>query len=103
MADPVSWLLIESGWRVAGSDGSDLGKVHEVVGDKSNDIFSGLAVSPGLLRSSRFVPAEQVASITEGHVQVDLTEADFEHLDEQTEVPPSAEIRADTTDIQPER
>ncbi|MBA2476174.1 MAG: hypothetical protein H0V40_09510 [Actinobacteria bacterium] len=103
MADPVSWLLIESGWRVAGADGSDLGKVHEVVGDKSSDIFSGLAVSPGLLRGSRFVPSERVARITEGRVELDLTEAAFERLDEQTDAPTSAEIRPDTTDIQPER
>ena len=43
----VSWLMIEPGWEVLGSDGSRLGKVHEVIGDSGKDIFNGLAVSPG--------------------------------------------------------
>jgi uncharacterized protein YrrD len=97
--DPVSWLLIERGWQVVGSDGNELGKVHEVVGDSGKDIFSGLAVSPGLLRKPRFVPAENVASITEGRIVLDLDEKTFDRLDEHGEVPVSAEIRADTTDL----
>lgn len=52
-ADPVSWLLVEPGWDVVGSDGKELGTVHEVLGDTGADIFDGLAVSPGLLRSPR--------------------------------------------------
>ena len=31
--DPVSWLVIESGWDVVGSDGGEIGKVDEIVGD----------------------------------------------------------------------
>ena len=34
--DPVSWLLIEKGWKVVASDGNEIGKVHEVVGDNSS-------------------------------------------------------------------
>jgi uncharacterized protein YrrD len=98
-ADPVSWLLVEKGWQVVGSDGEELGKVHEIVGDTGKDIFSGLAVTPGLLRKPRFVPAESVASIVEGCVAVELDEAAFDRLDEHDDVPPSAEIRADTTDL----
>lgn len=97
--DPVSWLLIEKGWQVVGADGEDLGKVHELVGDTGKDIFSGLAVSPGLLRKPRFVPAENVVSITEGRIVVDLDEPAFDRLDEHGDVPVSAEIRADTTDL----
>lgn len=103
MADPVSWLLIEAGWKVVGSDGSVLGKIHEVVGDMGTDIFNGLAVSPGLLRSSRYVPAERVGRIVEGCVELDLDEETFGRLDEHGEAPTSAEIRSDTTDIEPER
>ena len=87
--DPVSWLVVEKGWDVVGSDGEELGKVHEVVGDTSNDIFSGLAVSPGtlgLLRKPRFVPSENVREITEGSVEVDLDSAAFERLAEHTDV-----------------
>jgi hypothetical protein len=102
-ADPVSWLLIESGWEVVDAGGKKLGTVHEVTGDTGADIFDGLAVSPGLLKSSRYVPAERVSGIVEGRVELDLSAAEFERLGEHGEQPPSAQIRADTTDIEPER
>jgi len=81
-ADPVSWLVVEPGWRMVGSDGEELGRVDQLVGDTANDIFSGLSVSTGLLRKPRFVPAERVAEIVEGEVRVDLDAAAFERLDE---------------------
>ena len=99
MSDPVSWLVIERGWTVVAADGAQVGTVHEVVGDTGKDIFNGLAVSPGLLRSSRYVPAERVRSITEGRIELDVTSEDFARLDEHGEQRPSAEIRADTTDL----
>jgi hypothetical protein len=101
--DPVSWLVIEPGWDVVGRDGEELGTVHEVIGDSGKDIFNGLAVSPGLLRSSKYVPAERVATIVDGRVELDLSVEEFERLGEHGEQPPSAEIRADTTEIEPER
>lgn len=99
MNDPVSWLVVEKGWSVVGRDGAELGSIDEVVGDSGKDIFNGLAVSPGLLRSPRYVPAERVTAITEGCVEVDLDQDAFDALDEHGDVPPSAEIRADTTDL----
>ena len=101
-ADPVSWLVIEPGWEVVAADGTELGSVHEVIGDTGKDIFNGLAVSPGLLRSSKYVPAERVANIVEGRVELDVSADEFERLDEHGEQPTSAELRADTTDIQPD-
>ncbi len=101
MNDPVAWLLIEKGWRVTAADGTEVGRVAELVGDTGADIFNGLSVSPGLLRANRYVPAERVARITEGLVELDLGAGEFERLDEHGEVPPSAEIRPDTTDIHP--
>ena len=98
-ADPVSWLVIEKGWQVVGSDGEELGKVHEVIGDSSQDIFNGLAVTPGLLRKPRYVPAEVVGTITEGRVELALDADAFDGLGEHGEMPPSAEIRPDTTDL----
>ena len=98
-ADPVSWKVVEQGWKVVGSDGSELGSVHEVLGDSTADIFNGLHVSPGLLRHSRYVPAERVTAIVDQRVELDLDEAAFDALDEAGDVPPSAEIRADTTDL----
>ncbi|MGH3105329.1 MAG: hypothetical protein ACRDN6_14660 [Gaiellaceae bacterium] len=97
--DPVSWFMIEPGWKVVARDGSELGKVHEVIGDSGKDIFNGLAVSPGLLKGSRYVPAEQVAEIVVAQVTLDLGPEDFKRLGEHGEQPPSAEIRPDTTDL----
>jgi len=86
--DPVSWLVVERGWDVVASDGSELGRVDSVLGDTEEDIFNGLSVSPGLLRAARYVPAERVASIVAGRVQLDLTPADFERLPEAREAAP---------------
>ena len=80
--DPVSWFLIEKGWDVVGRDGSALGSIHEVVGDTDGDIFNGLAVSPGLLRSAKYVPSERVGTIVEGRVELDLDADEFGRLDE---------------------
>jgi uncharacterized protein YrrD len=76
----VSWLVVEPGWKVVAADGSDVGSVHEVIGDPENDIFNGLAVSRGLLRDSRYVPAERVAAIQEGSVRLDLSADEFGRL-----------------------
>jgi len=89
MSDPVSWLVIESGWKVVGSDGAELGKIAEVVGDTGNDIFNGLTVSPGLLHGNRYVAAEWVRTIVEGRVELDLDSTAFEGLGEHEERPPS--------------
>jgi hypothetical protein len=100
--DPVSWLLIEPGWDVVASDGTKVGTVHEVIGDTGADIFDGLAVSPGILKGSKYVPAERVGEIVEGRVELDLLSDELERLGDHGEQPPSAQIRADTTDIHPE-
>jgi sporulation protein YlmC with PRC-barrel domain len=100
MSDPVSWFLIDAGWKVVGSDGNDLGKVSEVVGDTDKDIFNGLSVSHGLLRKrKRYVPAERVARITDGLIQLDVDSAGFAGLGDHDEPPPSERIRSDTTDL----
>ena len=101
MADPVSWLVIERGWEVVGSDGRRLGTVRELVGDSGKDIFNGLVVSPGLLHGNRYVAAEQVASITDGRVELALGEEEFDRLDEHGSPPPQVTVDSDTTDLQP--
>jgi hypothetical protein len=99
MAEPVSWFVIEKGWRVIGSDGAELGRIDEVVGDADSDIFNGLSVSKGLLHRRRYVPAERVGEIREGHVLLRLDRAGFDRLGEHREPPPSEKIRPDTTDL----
>jgi hypothetical protein len=94
MADPVSWLVIDPGWAVVAADGSELGKVEEVVGDTGVDIFNGLSVSTGFLARPRYVPAEQVAEITQGRVRLALTRDQFERLSEFKEPPASLEVSA---------
>jgi uncharacterized protein YrrD len=76
VTDPVSWLVVERGWKVVGSDGEQAGTVEEVVGDPESDIFSGLDVAFQLHREARFIPAEHVASILDGEVHLDLPAAE---------------------------
>jgi hypothetical protein len=79
--DPVSWLVIEPGWTVVDSGGEEIGQVEQIVGDTGNDIFNGLTLATGLLKSGRYVPAERVTKITEGRVHLDLDSGDVELLE----------------------
>ncbi len=94
MTDPVSWLVVERGWDVVAADGTELGHVDEVVGDTGKDIFNGLVVSSGVLRPNRYVPAERVAAISDGRVELDVSAEAFERLDEHEPPGPSLEIRS---------
>ena len=91
-SDPVSWFLVEHGWKVVAADGKSVGSVDEVVGDTDKDIFNGLSVTAGLLKRPKYVPAEEVAEITEGEVRLAIPKDEFERLGEHEDAPPSAEI-----------
>ena len=65
MPDPVSWFLVERGWKVVGSDGSELGTVEEALGDENADIFDGLDLTSG-----EVVAAERVGEIVEGCIRL---------------------------------
>lgn len=95
MPDPVSWLLIRTGWKVLAVDGSEVGEVDEVVGDDTRDIFDGLAIATSALGRPRYVPAEQVAEITDGSVRVSLTREQVGQLGEYLEPATSATIEGD--------
>jgi uncharacterized protein YrrD len=92
VSDPVSWFLVEHGWKVVAAGGKPVGTVEEVVGDTGKDIFNGISVSPGLLKRAKYVPAEQVAEITEGLIRLRLSKDEFEGLGPHAEAPTSAEI-----------
>lgn len=62
--DPVSWLLVERGWRVVDASGAKVGTVDEVLGDEEVDIFHGLVVD------GRKILAEDVAEIREGEIRL---------------------------------
>ena len=93
MADPVSWLVIERGWDVVDRDGEHVGKVEETVGDSGRDIFNGLTLASGVFARGQYVPAEQVAEITEGQVRLALSKVEVEHLPKYSEPPPSEQIQ----------
>ena len=93
MADPVSWFLIERGWRVVAEDGTELGTVAATVGDPERDIFDGLTVGTGLLSKPRYVPAEQVAEIVEGTVRLSLDKGGFDRLRDEEPPPRSTPVR----------
>lgn len=95
MADPVSWLMIEPGWRVEAADGTDVGRIEEVTGDSNADIFDGLAISFSLLGRQHYVPSEQVGVITEGTVRLTLDTAAIEQLPKFEEPAEEAEISAE--------
>ncbi len=73
MPDPVSWMLIEQGWAVVDSEDDDVGRIDEVLGDESADIFNGLQILTGAIGKETYVPAEQVGEIVEGRVQLLLS------------------------------
>src|SRR5207244_5979778 len=93
--DPVSWFVIEPGWKVVDAEDQEVGSVDEVVGDSSDDIFNGLSISTSLLGRPHYVPSEQVGTITQGRVQLKLTKDQIRRLGEFEEPPTSAEILPD--------
>jgi uncharacterized protein YrrD len=99
VSDPVSWFMIEAGWRVVDAAGDEIGKVEEVVGDSAEDIFNGLAVSTGLLERPRYVPSERVQGITEGEVRLSMEADELERMAEHKEPPASLEIEGDKAGV----
>lgn len=89
--DPVSWLQIEPGWSVVSSDGQTVGKVTQVAGTKSDDIFDGLAVTRD--RAVVYVPGEQVGLIYPGTVTLKITAAQTTDLGPYSEAPPQQPLR----------
>jgi uncharacterized protein YrrD len=89
MADPVSWKVVERGWAVAASDGNEVGKVDQVLGDPEADIFDGLAVGTGtVLTRPTYVPSEKVGSIEEGTVHLTIDADAYGRLEPYDEPPP---------------
>jgi hypothetical protein len=99
MADPVSWLLIEPGWHVVDATGGAIGKVEAITGDSNADIFDGLAVATEMLERPKYVPAEQVGTITDGTVQLKSDRSAFDALDEYEEPADSIEIESEKAPI----
>jgi sporulation protein YlmC with PRC-barrel domain len=69
---PIAWSALAKGTPVYASDGTELGRVTEVVADEQKDIFSGVAFRSGLLESESFAPADRIDVITEEGVRLTL-------------------------------
>jgi uncharacterized protein YrrD len=68
--DPVSWKVVEQGWKVLDESGEQIGHVQEITGDPEADIFDGVEVSHGLLEKTEYIPSERVVDIRVGEVVV---------------------------------
>lgn len=88
----LSWLVIERGWSVVSSDGTEIGYVERVVGDSDEDVFNGLSISLSFFDEPRYVASEKVGRIFKGRVEMKLTTDEAKQLDEFLEPPPSVDI-----------
>ena len=70
LPDPVSWKVVEQGWKVLDEQGGEVGHVNEITGDPEADIFDGVEVSHGLLSDTEYVPSERVVEIRQGEVVI---------------------------------
>jgi ribosomal 30S subunit maturation factor RimM len=84
--------MIEPGWKVVAADGTEVGRVEEVMGDSGQDIFNGLSIATGILARPRYLPAEEVAEIVEGEVRLKLTADEIERLGEYERPPTSSRV-----------
>jgi hypothetical protein len=91
--------MIQPGWKVYASDGTELGKIDEVTGDSNADIFDGLSVATSALGEPRYVPAEQVTAINEGEVHLAITAHDAEALRPYLEPASSLEIEPEKSGL----
>jgi hypothetical protein len=87
--------MIKPGWKVFSSDGTEVGAVDEIAGDDGADIFDGLAVATSRLGQPKYVPAENVTTITEGRIDLSLTREQVEAAEAFLEPATSAEIEPD--------
>jgi hypothetical protein len=71
--DPVSWKVVERGWKVLDEAGDAVGHVNEITGDPEADIFDGVEISHGLLPRTEYVPSERVVEIRQGEVVIKRT------------------------------
>ena len=100
MADgfELAWTDVQQGWRVLASDGTDVGKVEQAVGDRESDIFEGFEIDIEVIGHDRFVSFEHVVGIADGHIGLDLTPEQVHQLPDQHEVP-SLEISGEEASL----
>ena len=75
---PIAWMALESGTPIITTDGTELGRVNEVIADRQKDIFSGITFRDGVLSGERFVPAATIDSITTEEVRLTVSSDEAE-------------------------
>jgi hypothetical protein len=83
----VAWKAIEENAEVVASNGERAGRVSRIVGDHDADVFTGLAILVDAFGGERFVAAERVRRIWPDRVELDLTDAEIEHLPKHEDTP----------------
>jgi hypothetical protein len=76
----VAWTSIDAGATVVAADGSEVGRIKEVVGDEEADIFDGLVITHSRRGSSHYIPSERVRDIWPDRVETDLSPEEAENL-----------------------
>ena len=83
--DPVAWTVLDEGALVVAADGSEVGHVMEVAGDKEADIFDGLVLTHARRGTSHYIASERVTGIWPDRVETDLTPEEAGSLPDYTE------------------
>ena len=86
LGNPISYVVLEKGTPVLGSDGEEVGHVAHVLADEEEDIFDGIVIARGVGRHT-FADADEIAAIHERGVTLTLSAAEAESLPEPSENP----------------
>jgi uncharacterized protein YrrD len=77
----LHWTEIAEGWPVIGRDGHPLGRIVQVVGDPNSDAFRGVTVNGLRWGGERLIPADRVARIASGRVEVAVAPEELARFD----------------------
>lgn len=69
---PIAWTSLPRRTPVVSADGTEIGTTEQVLGDKNDDIFHGLAVRRSSDGTVVELPAARIKRMTQGHVITDL-------------------------------
>jgi uncharacterized protein YrrD len=100
LGNPISYLALQEGTPVFGSDGDEVGQVAHVLADDESDVFDGIVIAHGLGHHA-FADADQVGAIHERGVTLTMSGAEAEALPRPSENP--AVMEADPSDTAPSK
>jgi hypothetical protein len=80
--DPVAWNYVPADTPVVGPRGEGLGRVAAMLGTEDEGIFHGVAVTSSGDGLTHVVPADAVARLTTGQVEIAWGAAELEAAEE---------------------